>query len=81
MFSCSGLVLPIQSTTVWSLHSTHGVHGGGKGGLTDGFTQGYKNPSVPIQLASLSQISPNLSRAYKNPGSPVSGTRLDSKQY
>ena len=40
------LILPIQSTTFWSVHSTCGIHGSGEG-QTDGFTQRYKNPPVP----------------------------------
>ena len=32
------------SATVWSVHSSHGVHGGGQ---TDSITKGYKNQPVP----------------------------------
>ena len=46
-FSRPGLLLPIQSSTLWSVHSTHGVHSGGQRGQTHGFTKGYKNPPVP----------------------------------
>ena len=46
-FSYPGPVLPVQSPTLWPVHSTHGVHGGGQRGQTDGFTEGYKNPPVP----------------------------------
>ena len=49
-FSCSRSILPIQSI----VHNTHGIHGG-KGGQTDGFTQGYKNPPVPTGLVGQSQ--------------------------
>ena len=50
IFSCPGTILPIQSTTFWSLHSSLGVHCGGEGGQTDGFSQGYKTPPVTRQL-------------------------------
>ena len=50
-FSHPGSVLPVQSPTLWSVHSTHGVHSGSQGGQTDGFTVGYKNPPVPRRLA------------------------------
>ena len=46
-FSCPRSVLLIQSTAIWSVHSTHGVHGIGEGGQTDCLTKGYKNPPVP----------------------------------
>ena len=46
-FSCPGSLLPIQSPTLWPVHSTHGDHSGGQRGQTDGFTEGYKNPPVP----------------------------------
>ena len=45
--SCPGSGVPIQSTALWSVHSTLGVHCDSKGGETDGHTQGYKNPPVP----------------------------------
>ena len=45
-FSHPGSVLPVQSPTLWSFHSTHGVHSGGQRSQTDGFTEGYKNPPV-----------------------------------
>ena len=45
--SCPGSDLPVQGTALWSVHSTHGVHCIGKGGETDGHTQGYKDPPVP----------------------------------
>ena len=47
VFSHPGSVLPVESPTHWSVHSTHGVHSGGQRGQTDGFTEGYKNPPVP----------------------------------
>ena len=47
MFSGPGSVLPIQSTTIWSVHCTNRIYGSGEGGQTDGFTRGCKNPPVP----------------------------------
>ena len=43
----SGSDLPIQGSALWPVHSTHGVHCISKGGETDGYTQGYKDPPVP----------------------------------
>ena len=34
-FSHPGSVLPVQSPTLWSVHSTYGVHSGGQRGQTD----------------------------------------------
>ena len=45
--SLPGLVLPVQSATLWLVHSTNGVHSGGQRGQNDGFTEGYKDPPVP----------------------------------
>ena len=58
-FSRPGSVLPVQSTTLWSVHSIHGVHSGGQRGQTDGFTEGYKDPPVPRLLVGKSHIPPN----------------------
>ena len=60
----------------WSVHSAHGVHCIGKGGETDGYTQGYKNPPVPRRLVGQSQIPPNLSPPHPDPGQDVPGSRL-----
>ena len=35
-FSSPGSVLPVQSPTLWSIHSSHGVHSGGQRGQTHG---------------------------------------------
>ena len=80
MFSCPGSLLPIQSTTHWSVHSTDGVQSGGQRGQTDGFTEGYKNPSVPRRMVGESHIPPNLSPAYTDLGSSLSRTRLADEQ-
>ena len=75
-FSHPGSVLPVQSSTLWSVHSTHGVHSGGQRGQNDGFAEGYKNPPVPRRLVGESHIPPNLSPAYTDFGSSLSRTRL-----
>ena len=74
--SCPGSDLPVQGTTLWSVHSAHGVHCIGKGGEIDGYTQGYKNPPVPRRLVGQSQIPPNLSPPHPDPGQDVPGSRL-----
>ena len=62
--SCRGSDIPIQSTALWSVHSTLGVHCSSKGGETDGHTQGYKNPPVPRRLVVESQIPQGLYPTY-----------------
>ena len=79
-FSHPGSVLPVQSSTLWSVHSTHGVHSGGQRGQTDGLTEVYKNPPVPRRLVGESHIPPNLSPAYTDLGSSLSRTRLAGKR-
>ena len=78
-FSCPRSILPVQSPTVWSVHSPHGIQHSAEGGQTDGSTQRYKNPPVPRQLFGQSHGLPNLSQAYSYSNSLVSGTRLDSE--
>ena len=46
-FSSPESVLPVQSPTLWSIHSPHGVHSGGQRGQTHGTSAGYKDPPVP----------------------------------
>ena len=46
-FSHAGSVLPVQSTTLWPVYSSHGIYSGGQRGQTDDFTGGYKDPPVP----------------------------------
>ena len=72
-FSHPGPVLPVQSPTLWPVHSTHGVHSGGQRGQTDGVAEGYKNPPVPRRLVGESHIPPNLSPAYTDLGSSLLG--------
>ena len=74
--SCRGSDVPVQSSALWSVHSTYGVHCGSKGGETDGHTQGYKNPPVPRRLVGESQVPPNLSPAYPSSSDNVSRPRL-----
>ena len=37
----------VQGLAIRFAHSTHGGHCDTKGGETDGYTQGFKNPPVP----------------------------------
>ena len=77
--SFPGSGIPIQSTAIWSVHSTHGVHCGSKGGEIDVHTQGYKDPPIPSRLVGESQVPPSLSPAYKGLSVNVSVPRLAVK--
>ena len=55
--------IPVQGPAIRFAHSTHGVHCDTKGGETDGYTQGFKNPPVS-RLVGESQIPPGLSPTY-----------------
>ena len=79
-FSHPGSVLPVQGPTLWSVHSSHGVHSGGQRGQTHGTSEGYKDPPVPRRLAGESLYPRHLSPAYSNPGHTLSGTRLAGEQ-
>ena len=73
--SCSRSNIPIQSTALWSVHSTLGVLSSSKGGETDGHTQGYKNP-VPRRLVGESNIPPGLSPAHSRSNEDMPRTWL-----
>ena len=79
-FSSPGSVLPVQGPTLWSIHSSNGVHSGGQRGQTHGTLEGYKDPPVPRRLAGESLYPRHLSPAYTNLSDPLSGTRLAGEQ-
>ena len=57
---CTWTNIPVQSTTIWPVHSTNGIHYSGQGGQTDGFAESYKDPPVPRRLVGLGQIRLHL---------------------
>ena len=74
--SYPGPDLPVQGIALWSVHSANGVHCVSKGGKTDGYTQGYKNPPVPRRLVGESQIPRNLSQTHPDSSQNLPGPRL-----
>ena len=80
MLSPPGSVLPVQSPSLWPVHSSHGVQSGGQRGQTRGFSEGYKDPPVPRRLAGESLYPPHLSSAYSNPNHTLSGIRVAGEQ-
>ena len=79
-FSPPGSVLPVQSPSLWPVHSSHGVHSGGQRGQTHGTSKGYKDPPVSRRLAGESLYPRHLSPAYSNPSHTVPGTRVAGEQ-
>ena len=77
--SCPRSDIPIQGSSLWSVHSSHGVHSGSQGGEVDGRSQGYKNPPVPRRLVGKGQIPLNLLAKHTNPSQNMSETRLASE--
>ena len=75
-----GRDLSVQSTTLWSVHSPHGVYSGGQRGQITSNEKGYKNPPVPRRLVGQSQIPPNLSSPHTNLGSCLSRIGLASER-
>ena len=77
--SCPRSDIPIQGSSLWSVHSALGVHCDSQGGEIDGWTQGYKNPPVPRRLVGEGEIPFNLLTTHTNPSKNVSETRLASE--
>ena len=72
--------LPIQSTTLWPVHSSHGVHGGSQRSHIASNEKGYKNPPVPRRLIGQSQVPPNLSSTNTNLGCSLPRIGLANEQ-
>ena len=72
--------LSIQSTTLWSVHSSHGIYSGGQRGEISCNEKGYKNSPVPRRLVGQSQIPPNLSATHTNLGSSLLKIGLASER-
>ena len=79
-FSPPGSVLPVQSPSLWPVHSPHGIHSGVQRGQTHGTSEGYNDPPVPRRLAGESLYPRHLSPAYSNPSHTVPGTRVAGEQ-
>ena len=77
--SCPGPDLLVQSSAIWPVHSTHGVHCHSKGDKIDGHPKGYKDPPIPRRLVGESHIPPGMSPAYANFSDNVPGCGLDGE--
>ena len=76
---CPRSDIPIQGSSLWPVHSSHGVHSGSQGGEVDGRSQGYKDPPVPRRLVGKGQIPLNLLAKHTNSSQNMSKTRLVSE--
>ena len=70
-FSHSRHNLPIQSSTLWPVHSPHGIHGGSQRGEMACNERGYKDPPVPRRLVGQGHLPPGLSSTDKKSGIPL----------
>ena len=74
--SYPGPDLPVQSTAIRPVDSSHGVYYYSKRGKTDGHSERYKDPPIPRRLVGESHIPPGLSPAYTGPSENVPTFRL-----
>ena len=79
-FSPSRQDLPIQSTTLWSVHSPHGIHCGSQRGEMACNETGYKDPPVPRRLVGQSHIPPGLSSTDERSGVTLQGVGVAGKR-
>ena len=71
--------VPIQGTTLWSVHSSNGVHRDSQRGQMVSYERGYKDPPVPRRLVGQGHIPPGLSPTHSNPSFPVQGIGMAGK--
>ena len=72
--------LPIQSTTLWPVHSPHGIHCGSQRGEMACNERGYKDPPVPRRLVGQSHLPPGLSSTDENSSVTLQGVGVAGKR-
>ena len=72
--------LSIQSTTLWPVHGSHGVHGDSQRGQVASHETGYKDPPVPRRLVGQSQVPPSLSSTDTKPSNTLQGPGMVGKR-
>ena len=72
--------LPIQSTTLWPVHSPHGIHCGSQRGEMACNERGYKDPPVPRRLVGQSHLPLGLSSTDKNSRVTLQGIGVAGKR-
>ena len=63
--------LPIHLSPLVFCNGLIGIHKGGKGGRTDGSSQGYQDPPVPRRLVVASPVPRNVPTTYPDPLGPM----------
>ena len=58
VLSCTESILPIQSSPIWFVHCSNGIHSGSQGRQTDDSKQEYKIPPEPTSLVSYAEPHP-----------------------
>ena len=71
--------LSIQSTTLWPVHGSHGVHSDSQRGQVASHETGYKDPPVPRWLVGQGQVPPGLSSTDTKPGHTLQGPGMASE--
>ena len=72
--------LSIQSTTLWPVHGSHGVHSDSQRGQVASHETGYKDPPVPRRLVGQSQVPPSLSSTDTKPSNTLQGPGMVGKR-
>ena len=71
--------LSVQSTSIWSVHSTFGVHSDSQRGQVASHETGYKDPPVPRRLVGQGQVPPGLSSTDTEPSNTLQGPGMVSE--
>ena len=79
MFSHPMSILPVQSSIIWSVHCSNGIHNVSQGSQTDGSKQGTRIHQYQDNWLVRQIQPPNLSPSYSDPSGYVSGFSMDSK--
>ena len=77
--SCQRSILPVQSTALWPLNSSNGVHHSGQRGKTHSSSSRYKNPPVPRRLVGQSSLKARMPGSNSSSSANLPTTRLVSK--
>ena len=72
--------MPVQSSTLWSVHSTHGIHSVGQRVQTEALQRDIRIHQYLYDWFGESHIPPKLSPAYTDLGNSLSRTRLAGEQ-
>ena len=71
--------LSIQSTSLWPVHSSHGIHSDSQRGQVASYETGYKDPPVPRRLVGQGQVPPGLSSTDTEPSNTLQGPGMVSE--